>query len=147
MIKSRPHCVYHMKNNETDEIYFGTTFNPAERFYNHAWHLRNGDHTNPLLQASYDKSGPANFEFKVLFGPMSKEDAEACETTLMNTARKSLNIVKKQGVKRRKGPKISEYEVGLIRAHKGTIAEIMREFGINGSTASRVRSGKYYQGV
>lgn len=58
--------VYSIRNILNGKMYIGSSANIDYRFYQHKFVLRKGEHENPHLQASWNKYGEVNFEFKVL---------------------------------------------------------------------------------
>lgn len=50
----------------TGKIYIGSAVDLRERWYEHRWSLRRGDHRNVYLQSAWDQYGETNFEFSIL---------------------------------------------------------------------------------
>lgn len=61
-----PGCIYQIKNRLNDRYYIGETTRGTRRWEEHLYSLKTQRHTNPLLQADYDKFGPEAFEWKIL---------------------------------------------------------------------------------
>jgi hypothetical protein len=51
---------------EQHECYVGSTTGRADRRYQHLWHLRNGSHHSPRLQAAWEKYGADLFRYEIL---------------------------------------------------------------------------------
>lgn len=60
-----PH-IYGIRNRTTGTVYIGKTVNARKRFTRHKSLLKNNKHWNVHLQRSYNKHGPAAFEYVVL---------------------------------------------------------------------------------
>lgn len=58
--------IYGIKNIVTGEFYIGSTNRLGKRWSSHAKHLERGIHSNPKLQASYNKYGDDCFIFGVV---------------------------------------------------------------------------------
>ncbi len=67
MITNTQGGIYRIKNLETGAMYIGKTAQTfAKRWGRHRRALRSSRHRNAHLQSSYNKHGPAAFEYKVL---------------------------------------------------------------------------------
>lgn len=58
--------IYQIKNLSTNEIYIGSSNHLASRKAGHFYRLRTNKHSNPKLQASYNKYGEEKFEFSIV---------------------------------------------------------------------------------
>lgn len=58
--------VYAILNVTNGKVYVGSAVDIKRRWIRHVHRLRLGTHTNPILQAAWDKHGEANFDFVVL---------------------------------------------------------------------------------
>src|SRR5919205_4425633 len=58
--------VYQILCVPTGKVYIGSTVNLRERWSNHLWRLRCGQHQNVFLQRAWNKYGEAHFKFSVL---------------------------------------------------------------------------------
>ena len=63
---TEPGCIYQIKNRLNDRYYIGETTRGRRRWEEHLYSLKTQRHTNPLLQADYDKFGVEAFEWKIL---------------------------------------------------------------------------------
>lgn len=57
--------IYHINFENTENGYIGSTINPRERMLSHFSKLKNNKHSNPALQAAYNKH--KNFNFEIIF--------------------------------------------------------------------------------
>ena len=64
--------IYKILCTVTNEFYIGSSINIASRKAGHLYNLRNNKHTNPILQAKYNKYGESNFIFSLLEIPSAK---------------------------------------------------------------------------
>ena len=55
--------IYGIRNKKTKRIYIGRSKNVEERIRNHLYALRNGKHSNELMQKDFDAYGEKSFEF------------------------------------------------------------------------------------
>lgn len=58
--------IYYIKNKTNSKIYIGQSVDINKRFNSHKHLLRNNNHSNSHLQASYNKYGADNFEFGLI---------------------------------------------------------------------------------
>lgn len=58
--------IYQIYNIKTKTFYIGSAFNLSKRYSSHKWLLKHNKHWNKKLQASYNKHGEDNFEFRLL---------------------------------------------------------------------------------
>lgn len=56
--------IYEIKNLANGKRYVGSAVNFKRRWYMHRYHLRRGDHWSSHLQATWDKYGEDQFEFR-----------------------------------------------------------------------------------
>lgn len=56
-----------------DKVYIGSAINIQQRWAKHKWHLRKHHHSNPKLQAAYDKYGEDAFRFSIVEVVVIKE--------------------------------------------------------------------------
>ncbi|HXG67614.1 MAG TPA: GIY-YIG nuclease family protein [Blastocatellia bacterium] len=66
MMPPRASGVYQILCIPTGKIYIGSTVDLRNRWRQHRWRLRRGDHQNIYLQHAWNKHGEASFEFSVL---------------------------------------------------------------------------------
>lgn len=78
-------AVYQITNIVSKKFYIGSSSNLYERWRKHKNKLRKGTHTNPHLQASWDKHGEDCFKFEKLGEFTSIADMEAAEQGLIDT--------------------------------------------------------------
>lgn len=73
--------IYKIENLINKKVYVGQTCNVARRFSNHKIKLDRGVHSNPHLQAAWNKYGSESFVFKVIevFNPELNFDINAME--------------------------------------------------------------------
>ena len=55
--------IYGIRNKKTKRIYIGRSKNVEERIRNHLYAVRNGKHSNELMQKDFDAYGEKSFEF------------------------------------------------------------------------------------
>jgi group I intron endonuclease len=58
--------IYKITNKKNGKIYVGSSLNIYKRWWYHAERLNNNTHTNPHLQASWNKYGGNNFCFSII---------------------------------------------------------------------------------
>src|ERR1035441_3323212 len=75
--------IYAITNVLTDTVYYGQTVDIRKRLATHASKLLIGTHTNPLLQASWNKYGKDAFVFAPLYsmpdGDLTARERSCCE--------------------------------------------------------------------
>jgi group I intron endonuclease len=79
--------IYMLMNMRTRERYVGCAVNIARRVHRHFRELRNGKHTNKLLQEAYQQDGEASFVASVL---------ELCPDVRMMPEREHWHIIRRQ---------------------------------------------------
>jgi group I intron endonuclease len=79
--------IYMLMNMATRERYIGCAVNIARRVHRHFRELRNGKHTNKLLQEAFQQHGEASFEVRVL---------ELCPDTRAMPEREHWHIIRRQ---------------------------------------------------
>lgn len=58
--------IYKIRNTINNDYYVGRSLNPKRREYTHFWKLKNGIHTNKILQNAYNKYGRDIFVFEII---------------------------------------------------------------------------------
>lgn len=59
-------CIYQIVNKVNKKVYIGQTWDYKKRTYEHIRRLRNGNHINDHLQASWNKYGESAFYFGII---------------------------------------------------------------------------------
>lgn len=88
--------IYKILCTVTNEFYIGSSINIASRKAGHLYNLRNNKHTNPILQAKYNKYGESNFIFSLL-ETCSKSKLLVLEQYYLDTLKPLLNCNKVAG--------------------------------------------------
>jgi group I intron endonuclease len=58
--------IYAVANEVNSKVYIGSAVDIKRRWIRHVCRLRQGTHTNPILQAAWNKHGELNFNFTVI---------------------------------------------------------------------------------
>lgn len=72
--------IYQIRHKNSGKVYVGSAINIRERFIRHRYELKHNKHFNQVLQRSWNKYGPEEFEFLILESVENHNDLHGRET-------------------------------------------------------------------
>lgn len=94
---NNPKFVYAIQHNKTHRIYIGSTLNVSDRYYNHIFKLRKGEHQSQEMQEDYDAYGEdySVYVLEKVENPDKSEQSEYGEYRLTNIREAEYKWMKK----------------------------------------------------
>ena len=119
-MKLQGHCIYAITNTKTGRYYVGRTCNFNKRKRDHFADLRNGKHSSPKLQASYNKHGERCFNMVALCHGLGHDEAVELEQKMLDRHYNTLYNCNRSASGLAAGTKMSEEtKRKMSKAQKG----------------------------